>query len=314
MTRRPTEGLSQRRATIAACAIALLATMPLTTAQTPTSGTRDRIRDAGRIRLGYRADARPFSYTDESGTAAGYSVALCQRVADAVKEEWQLPALQTEWVIVPAQERFRAAQQGAIDLLCGADTITLDRRTQVAFSIPTFPGGIGAVLRADAPFALRDVLAGKHQSFRPIWRANASQVLQAKAFAAVSATTAEAWLTERIADLKVVTTASTAPSYEAGIDALLSRKVDALFGERAIVLDAVRRHPSSRELVVLDRLFTFEPLALTMGANDEAFRLLVDRTVTRLNGSGELVALYTKWFGEPDETAVNFFRWNRLSQ
>ena len=140
-----------------------------------------------------------------------------------------------------------------------------------------------------------------------------SQVLQAKAFSAVSGTTAEEWLTGRIKDLQVVTTVSPAASYDAGVEALLAHKVDALFGERAILLDAAKRHSAARDLVVLGRLFTYEPLALVMGPGDEGFRLIVDRTITRAISSGDLIKLYTTWFGEPDEGAVTFFRWNTLS-
>ena len=47
-------------------------------------------------------------------------------------------------------ERFDAIKLAQVDLLCGADTVTLARRADVAFSIPIFPGGIGALTRADA--------------------------------------------------------------------------------------------------------------------------------------------------------------------
>ena len=294
-------------------AVTLVAATPPVSGQTSPGGTLDRIRDTGRIRLGYRTDARPFSYRDESGTAAGYSIALCQQIADAVKSELQVATLAVEWVPLAAEGRFRAARQGTIDLLCGADTVTLERRSEVAFSIPIFPGGIGALLRSDAPLRLREVLSGRGQTFRPTWRASASQVLQARAFSAVTGTTAEKWLAGRINDLSVLTTIVPVDVYDAGVDALLARRVDALFGERAILLDTARRHNGGRDLVVIDRLFTYEPLALALAPHDEPFRLFVDRTLARFYASGSLGALYTKWFGEPDESAVTFFRWNTLS-
>jgi ABC-type amino acid transport substrate-binding protein len=313
MTRRGVERRHLHRLAIAVGACALLATAPWAGVHAAPAGTLERIRDTGKIRLGYRADARPFSYTDEGGNAAGYSIALCQHIADTVKRELQLRALAIDWIVVPAPDRFRAAQQGAIDVLCGADTVTLDRRALVAFSTPIFPGGIAVLVRSDAPFGLRDVLSGKSQSFRPIWRANASQALKAKAFAAVSGTTAETWLTERINDLKITTTVSSATTYDMGVWALRTRQIDALFGERAILLDAARRAAAAHDLAVLDRLFTYEPLALAMTSGDEALRLAVDRSLTELSATGELLKLYTKWFGEPDESTVAFFRWNRLS-
>jgi ABC-type amino acid transport substrate-binding protein len=48
--------------------------------------TLARVRQAGKLVLGYRTDAQPFSYRDESGNAAGYSVELCKRIAAGVKD------------------------------------------------------------------------------------------------------------------------------------------------------------------------------------------------------------------------------------
>jgi polar amino acid transport system substrate-binding protein len=87
-----------------------------------------------------------------------------------------------------------------------------------------------------------------------------------------------------------------------------------VFGERAILLDAARRRSPSRDLVVLDRLFTFEPLALTLERDDSEFRLLVDGALSRIYRSGEIGELYTQSFGEPDESAIAFFRWNTLPE
>jgi ABC-type amino acid transport substrate-binding protein len=77
-------------------------------------------------------------------------------------------------------------------------------------------------------------------------------------------------------------------------------------------VDAARRHGSARDLLVIDRLFTYEPLAIGCRRGDEDLRLFVDRTLSRLYGSGDMGGLYTKWFGEPDDTTLAFFRWNTL--
>jgi ABC-type amino acid transport substrate-binding protein len=294
-------------------AVALIAGPTVVSTQTPASRTLDRIRDTGRIRLGYRVDARPFSFRDASGNASGYSIALCQRVVDAVKTELQKPDLTVQWVPMPADYRFVSLQQDMVDVLCGADTPTLDRRAGVSFSIPIYPGGIGALMRADAPAALRDVLNGRGQPYHPTWRAAASQIIQARSFAAVNGTTGETWLTQRIDELDVITKPITVSNYAEGIQAVLTRRADALFGERGILLDAAHRDTFARQLVVLDRLFTNEPLALAIGPNDDRFRLLVDRSLSQFYQSGQLGAVYTSWFGTPDANAIAFFRSTALA-
>src|SRR3954463_883617 len=98
-----------------------LAGTPLLLAQTPTvpaagvparvsAGTLDRIRETHRVRFGYRTDARPFSYRDDSGRPAGYSIALCQHIGQGLKADLLLETLAVDWVPVSIDERFRAVQ------------------------------------------------------------------------------------------------------------------------------------------------------------------------------------------------------------
>jgi ABC-type amino acid transport substrate-binding protein len=305
-------------------AIALLVAMPLVRAQkpsttadvsTPTSASAlDRIRAAQTIRIGYRIDARPFSYSGEGNRPAGYSIDLCQHIIDVARSETGVGDLNVQWIPVTPDDRFQAVQQNQLDLLCGAETVTLSRRRDVSFSLPVFPGGTGALVRADAPARLREVLSGRTQTFRPTWRASATQVLQARFFSAIGGTTSDRWLTDRIGDLQVIANVSRVTGYDAGVQALVERRSDVFFGERAILLDAAKRHTSSGDLIVIDRLFTYEPLALAFGRDDESFRLLVDRTLSNVYSSGALGSLYRKWFGEPDETTLTFFRWTALPE
>jgi len=274
--------------------------------------TLDRVKSAGKITFGYEP-ARPFSYKDESGNAAGFSVALCQKIADDVKTELKLPALAVEWVPVTLESRFRDLQQGKVDLLCGADSVTLARRAEVSFSIPIFPGGIGALLRADAPTGLRDILERRAPS-RPLWRGTPAQVLDAQTFTVVSNTTSATWLSERLDTLQLTAQVVPVDSYAAGIQSLLERRASVFFGDRAILLDAAARSPSAGDLRVLDRHFTYEPFALALKRDDDAFRLVVDRSLSRQFRSEDFTGLYTKWFGKPDREALDFFRLSALPE
>jgi len=307
--------MKPRHGSIVIGTLALVAATYAASAQTPpaaSTGALSRIQATGRIRFGYRIDARPFSYRDAFGSAVGYSITLCDRIADAIRSELRLGQLAIDWVPVSAVDRFQAVREGAVDILCGADTVSLARRSEVAFSIPVFPGGIGVLLRTDAPVRLRDVLSGKEQTFHPTWRASASQVLQTRAFAVVTGTIAENWLEQRIDDLHLITKATQVASYQDGVQAVLDRRIDALFGERAILLEVSRRHPGADNVVVLNRLFTYGPVALTLPPNDERLRLLVDRTLAGFYADGKIANLYTTWFGEPDAAALAFFKWSTV--
>ena len=304
-----------RRIALVCCAVVLVSMAPIVVrAAAAEDSTVTRIRTTGRLVFGYRADARPFSYTDDSGMPGGYSIALCQTVANEVKNDLKMPTLKVEWKPVAFEQRFRSLRLGEIDLLCGADTVTLRRRTEADFSIPIFPGGIGALLRSDTSARLRDVLSGRGQPFHPVWRASATQLLQSRDFSAVAGTTAERWLGQRLNDLDVRADVALVDSYNAGVQRVLQRRSDVLFGERAILLDLAKRHEEAQHLVVLDRLFSHEATALALAPGSEDFRLLVDRALSRLYRSADFGVLYGKYFGEPDDSTLTFFRWNALPE
>jgi ABC-type amino acid transport substrate-binding protein len=270
------------------------------------AGTLDAVKKSGKLTLGYRTDARPFSFKDESGNAAGYSVALCNKVADQLKAELNLPALALNWVPVALEDRFRNLADGKVDLLCGADTVTLARRKEVAFSIPVYLGGVGALLRSDAPFSLTKALSERPGPSGPLWRGTPTeQLLTEQTFTVVSGTTSEKILADRIGKFQLKAKVVPVKDYAAGVQAVFERKANVFFGDRPILLEAAK---SRGELAVMARRFTDEQLALALRRGDEDFRLTVDQTLSRLYGTPEFRAEYTKWFGEPDERAAAFFR------
>lgn len=294
------------RSLVSTCLLLLLAL--------PASGaTLDRVREAGSLRLGFVDGARPFSYRDESGNAAGYSVALCQQVADAVKEELQLPQLKIEFVALGAGERFDAMKEGKVDLLCAAGPQTVATREKVSFSIPIFVGGISALVRSDAPAAMRAILEGEPEPYQPRWRASLVQILRGRILAAPRGTTAETWLEQRISEFGVDAKMEVVDSFPSGVELVADRRAAALFGDRALLLDAAMRSPSAKDLTLLDRHFSDAAVALAVQRSDEDFRLLVDRVLSRLYHSDRIAEIYARFFGKPDAETLRFLRTNALS-
>lgn len=270
------------------------------------AGTLDKVKESGKLTLGYRADARPFAF-DDGGKPAGFSVELCQRVADAVKAQLKLPSLTVDFVAVTAADRFDALQQDRIDLSCGSDTPTLERRETVDFSIPIFNAGVGAVMRTDTAQRLRDALAGRSQT-QPVWRGNPGDFSETVTFAVVGSTTIEQSLIDALKRRRIQVTMMPVPDNATGLQAVLDGRAAALFGDRPVLLDAAQRGAAAGRLMVVERTFTREPIALALRRSDEDFRLLVDATLSRLYRSPEFVPLYKNWFGEPGAVALAFFR------
>jgi polar amino acid transport system substrate-binding protein len=272
------------------------------------AGTLDKIRQSGKIALGYRAEAQPFSYRDDQGNPAGYSVALCQAIADGLKTDLGLANLSIEWVPVTIDDRFSAVQQGKVDLLCSAETETLLQRKEVSFSLPVYPSGIGALLAADTPPELQEILERGSPPTKPIWRGSpARTLLEAQTFSVVANTRAVDWLRERADAFDIDAKIVPVDSYDAGVQRLLDGTSDVLFGE-ATLLAAAKRSPGARDLTLLDRRFTNEPIALVLARGDEDFRLAVDQKLSQLMRSDSFRSLYSRWFGEFDQSTARFFR------
>jgi polar amino acid transport system substrate-binding protein len=277
-------------------------------AATPVlAATLEHIKETGHIKFGYLADAPPFTSGSGSTAPEGYSAALCKLIAEQVKTNLSLADLTVEWVPVTGATSLHQVQPGGIDVLCTPISATLTRRRDVAFSIPVYPGGVRAVVRADAPAALRDALAESPRT-RPVWRGSpAATVLGKTTLAVVSGTTAESILKERLAIFQIDSKVVDVPDYRTALQQLRDHKVDVVFGDPAVIHGAMDE-ASRKDLVILDRQMTYEPYALALPRNDDDFRLLVDTVLSQAYMTNAFPELYAKSFGAPDEKTREFFR------
>ena len=105
-----------------------------------------------------------------------------------------------------------------------------------------------------------------------------------------------------------------ASSSALGKASVLDGSTNVLFGDLPILLDAAARSEGSGSLIVLDRLFTYEPLALALPREDEDFRLAVDRALSEFYASEGFRNFFEEWFGPPEERVVTFFRQTTLPE
>lgn len=288
---------------IAGGAVAAVA-MGLVCAGPSFAGVLDQIKKTATIRIGYRTDARPFSF-ESDGKPTGYMVELCGMVAQEMKANLGLSELRVEPVVVGAEDRITAVSSGKVDLLCEATAITLHRREAVSFSIPTFVTGISVLLLADAPPFLRRVLSGHRSDLPP--REVVVQALRDRTFGVRSGTPTEAWLNGRLKTLALNARVEAVGDEAEGLKKLRSGALDAYFGDRAALLEAVAHSGQPSGLALTDRFFTYEPYALALPRGDEGFRLAVDRALSRIYADAAVLTLFTKYFGPPSPTAQMLF-------
>lgn len=281
----------------------LLATLLMLPVVATAAGTLDRIKSSGAIKLGYGAEARPFSFQDSGGKPLGYGVELCGAVVERLKADQGMPGLKPAFVPVTRTDRLTAVADGKVDLLCDAVVPTPASRQQVSYSIPVFTTGISAIVRKGAAARLQEILSGRPPT-----------TSQPHTFSFVAGTRVEQAVIERLRAQQRDIKPLPVKDYNAGLDAVTAERADAFFGDRVMLLDTVKRGPRAGELLVVERYFTHETLALALARGDEDFRLAVDRALSRVFRADEFRGLYAKWFGEPSEETLSLFRSGALPE
>jgi ABC-type amino acid transport substrate-binding protein len=264
---------STKRIWLAPATIAAL----LVTIGVAAAGALDRIGQDKAIRIAYREDAPPFSYKDKIGEAGGFMVDLCRAVAKKLAEQRNLSELKVVFVPVTAADRFEAITQQKADLLCEPTTATLSRREQVDFSIPTFLDGASLMVRADGPKSLRD-LAGQK-------------------IGVLAGTTTEESLRNTLKEAGITGDLVTAKTHGEGLAMLDDGKISAYFGDRSILLFLIKDSKAPEKLRLADDYLSVEPYALALPRGDSDFRLAVDRALSHIYRSGEIVSIFERTFG-----------------
>ena len=240
-----------------------------------SAATLERIAETGVLRVGVRADAPPLSYLRD-GAPSGYSVALCDRLAERLAEQMARPPLIVEPVVVTTEDRFTALAEGRIDILCGAASMTLARRAEVDFSIPVYIDGASVLMRSGETVDF-SALANRRIGVR-------------------AGTTTERNLIATLDATNMVADVVTVAEHAEGVARLLGRDVDAYFADQSILLFLMVGSGRVEELTLARNVLTIEPQALALPPGDTAFRLEVDRALSRMYRAGEIAALFDENF------------------
>ena len=242
------------------------------------AATLDHVKQDKTLRVAFRADAPPFSFTDETGLPAGFMVDLCRSVAKHIGEQLNVSDLKVSYVLVTAANRFDAIENGKADLLCEPTSETLSRRAQVDFSIPTFVDGASLLVGADAP---ADFAA-----------------LSGKKIGVLAGTTTEQSLRDTLARAGLVADITPAKTHQEGLAMLDKGEIVAYFADRAILAYLASKSADPSKLRLANNYFSIETYALALPHGDEDFRLAVDRALSHIYRTGEIAIVFAHTFGD----------------
>ena len=271
---RPHAARSQRSRAAVVLAVALAAAACTTSAP----DTMKRVKETGRLAVGYRETSVPFSFVGDDKQPSGYSVELCRRIAASVQKELGLADLQIRWVPVTPEDRITAVASGAVDIECGSTTNTLSRQERVDFTSMTFVDG-GSLLVTTASGIRRVADLG------------------GKRVAVIPATTTEQALAAALKKAGVTAQIVTVKEHAEGLALLDGGGADAYASDRVLLIGLAIQSKDIRRLRLADEYLSYEPYGLMVRRNDADFRLAANRVLARLYRTGEIEQIYERWFG-----------------
>ena len=257
------------------------------TAPTPAppaaADTLKRIRDTGVLLVGVREASVPFSFLDAQKQPQGYSVDLCMRIADAIKNELKLPKLDIKFVPVTSANRIAMVKDGKVDLECGSTTNTRDRQKDVAFAYTTFVAGIKLLAKKGANISSVEDLRGK-------------------TIVVTTGTTSEKMLkqlnAERLMNIKFIDS----PDHNESFKAVQDGRAVAFPMDDVLLYGLVSKSGKPDDFAVVGKYLSVEPYGIMMRKDDPQFEKLVDRALNELFQSGEVRRIYNKWFATKELT------------
>ena len=237
-------------------------------------GRLKQIHDTGIVRLAYRSDANPFSFVSQNGRPDGYTIDLCKFIASALGRELK-KTLSTEWVPVDSQNRFDSIAAGVADIECGSSSVSFARMAKVDFSSFIFMENTGLMVHVSSGMSgLAD--------------------LNGKKIAVIIGTTNEAAVVKEIKRRQFKTAVIRVRDRREGIAALQSGAVDSFASDKLLLIGAPDADGSIYKM--LPENLSSEPYALALPRGDWRFRAAVNKALSQLYGSPQILDIYRKWF------------------
>jgi glutamate/aspartate transport system substrate-binding protein len=237
-------------------------------------GRLKQIHATGIIRLAYRSDANPFSFVSQQGKPDGYTIDLCKFITGSLEQQLN-SKLTIEWVPVNSQNRFDSIAAGVADMECGSSSVSFARMTNVDFSSFIFMENTGLIVRVNSGISSVGDLKGKK-------------------IAVIAGTTNEAALTREIQRRQLQADLIRVKDRGEGIAALRSGAVDSFASDKLLLVGAANADGATFKM--LSESLSTEPYALVLPRGDWRFRASVNKALSQLYSSSQILDIYRKWF------------------
>jgi glutamate/aspartate transport system substrate-binding protein len=237
-------------------------------------GRLKQIGETKVVKLAYRSDANPFSFVNSQGQPDGYTIDLCKFVVHSLEQQLNAK-LTIAWVPVDTQSRFDAVADGLADMECGSSTVSFGRMAKVDFSSFTFVENTGLVVRTNSGIFSVGDMGGKK-------------------IAVIAGTTNEIALVKELQRRQLQASLIRVKDRREGMAALESGAVDSFASDKLLLIGAPTADASNYKM--LPENLSVEPYAIALPRGDSAFRVAVNKGLSQLYSSTDILDIYLKWF------------------
>ena len=247
---------------------------------TAQEGTLKKIKDSGSITIGHRDASIPFSYYDDKQQPVGYAIDLCMRIVEAVKTELKMPKVDVKHQLVTSANRIPLMANGTIDLECGSTTNNLDRQKQVAFTITHF-------------VTANRWVAKKAANLRTL------QDLKGKTVVSTAGTTNIKGITEINTAQNLGLNIISANGHPEAFQMVETGRAAAFVMDDILLYSLAAQSRNPADYAISAEATSVEPYGIMLRRDDPGFKKVVDAAMTGLYKSGQINAIYEKWFQKP---------------
>lgn len=242
-----------------------------------------RIQQNKAVTIGFRESAAPFAYLNENKRASGYSIDVCNSIAQEIGRKLNIPHIETRYVPITPQTRIPLIANGTVDIECGTTVNSLGRQEQVDFSY--------AVALAEGRLLVKKTSGIQDLSD-----------LNGKIVALAAGTTAERYVRAALDRNKINVRVLQVRDNAEGLLAVDSQRVDAFINDTVLLGGVLRTAKNKDDLAIVGKPLSFEQVAFMVGKNNSGLLTIINGTIARLLASGELQKLYDQWitpYGAP---------------
>ena len=238
-----------------------------------------KIKDSGVITMGVRESSGVLSYTLGGSKYVGYHVAICERAIEDI-EKLVGKKLNVKYQPVTSQNRIPLVQNGTVDIECGSTTNNATRQKDVAFANTTFVEEVRMAVKASSGIKSVADLNGKN-------------------VATTTGTTSVQTLRKNKRASGINFTEVLGKDHADSFLLMENGRADVFVMDGSLLAGLISRSKNPAEFKIVGEVLSVEPIAIMMRKDDVAMKASVNKTIAAMVKSGEINALYDKWFLKP---------------